>query len=729
MDSDEFSDESPPQPSRQMPRRAAKQEKLRGPVRITRSSAARVPRGSASDTQLSSADVVLLSDDSDNDDDDDDQTDEFAITHSGRKRKTSQLLTAAAKRPRRSKGSSQAEPSRRGGRPKSRTSPRQKTSQKDIIRTEVSDGLVLEGDWQHLPELIWDIIFDFVAAPIGILAAHQEDVSTAILTLCNATRASKILVEPALRARYKCVHLKTFGAAQHISATLGMDHEQTAFRMRYRTKIETLRIEIGETLSKRVQGQYINLWELIRHLPRLMDVELYHHLDLLYKRDDLEANVRWKYPPELFEALEFVPGENETGDYSKKAPVELRSWTWSSRLAGDMCSLENMASIHQMPSFSTLRKLTFLNYQVPSLGTKVGDDAALALDLPDIQRLASAVCLLPQLQHLAFKSSTIVNGHLLGLLPKSLQHLELHDCYDITAEALQEFLLTHGHHMQQLTLDHCRALNLDFLSVLRDACPSLTHLSMDLRYFRYIESYPDNNPDYAELLGSEFPPTWPRTLQYLNIQSMRFEGQTPLDSATTLLRSLVVSASALPNLRHLTLRASVNVSRNERYKFRETWVSRLERIFKRESPEPKKTARRTFTIPIQTVNMKGSHGSPVTPARRSTRIADRPPSPPTPGDIFASISKREEKIVQRLRKESKRLRVSSKGYHADNEESEDELSVSGSGSTPSTPMYKQRLCDVVDIQIDNQKITEHHYTENDFLDSPPDDDDDEEYED
>lgn len=735
MDSDDFSsDESPSQPSRHMPRRAAK---LKEPARITRSSAARISQGSASDTQPSSTEMIAVNDnpdgdteDSSGDDDDDDSGDDFAVTQSGRKRKASQPVTAAAKRPRRTKVSSQPEQSshapRRGRRKKTQASPRQKKSQKNVSSDIGHNDLVLEGDWENLPYLIWENIFDFVAEPIGDLTARQEDVSIAVLTLCNATKASKVLVEPALTARYRRVHLKTFGTAQHISATLGIDPDQTAFQIRYRSKIETLRIEVGETLGKKVQGQYVKLWDLVRNLPRLVNFELYHHLDLSYTREHLEANVRWKYPFELFEALGFVPEETGTDGYAKKAATKLRSWTWSSRLAGAFCSLPYLVEIHQTPSYQSLRKLTFLNYQVPSLGTNSGDEAALAMDLPEIQRLAKAICVLPSLEHLAFKSSTMVNGHLLGLLPNTLRHIELHDCYDITAEALRDFLLTHGNKMQRLTLDHCRALNLDFLSVLREACPNLTDLSMDLRYFRYIESYDnDNDPDYDVLLSSDLAPTWPRTLQYLNIQSMRFEGASPIASATTLLKSLTDSASALPCLRHVALRASINVSRRERYKFRETWVPKLESIFKRVSPDPKPTPRRTFIIPIQSVNLNGDNPAPATPARRSTRIAELPsPAPPTPGDIIAAPSQREEKIVRRLKKETKRLRVSNRGYHADNEESEDELSASGV-STPTTPMYRQRLCDVVDIQIDNQKITEHRFTEEDFLDSPKDDEDDE----
>lgn len=163
MDSDDFSsDESPSQPSRHMPRRAAK---LKEPARITRSSAARISQGPASDTQPSSTEMIAANDNSDSDtegspgDDDDDSGDDFAVTKSGRKRKASQPVTAAAKRPRRTKVSSQPEQSshapRRGRRNKTQASPRQKKSRKDVSNDNGHNDLVLKGDWKNLPYLIW----------------------------------------------------------------------------------------------------------------------------------------------------------------------------------------------------------------------------------------------------------------------------------------------------------------------------------------------------------------------------------------------------------------------------------------------------------------------------------------------------------------------------------------------------------------------------------------------
>ncbi|KAH6656242.1 hypothetical protein BKA67DRAFT_654591 [Truncatella angustata] len=730
MDSDSYSEAGPEQPSRRMPRRAAK---LKEPVRLTRSAVVHMSQSSASDAQPSEDETTRHDISSSHEDDTGDEDGNFTMAHSGQKRKkTSHILTAASKRTRRSNPSgsrprsSSAHPSRgRPGRPAVR-SPAKKSHQDVGEQTTI----VVPGDWQHLPALVWENIFDFVAIPISDPTARKEDISIAIRTLRNATKAGRPLVEPAIAARYRCIHLEDFASAQDLSRILAIDPDQTALYIRYRSKIKSLRIEVHETLSKRVQGQYVTLWELIRNLPTLVDVELYHKTDLSYTRDDLEKTVRWKYPDELLDALAFVPDKDPANDYRKKEPTKLESWTWSSRLANESYSLEKLVAIHQTPSFATLRKIKFINYQVPSLSTKVDDEAAMAMDLPEIRKLATAISALPNLEHLAFKSSTMVNNSLLSLLPKTLKHLELQDCYDVTSDALRDFLLAHGHWIQQLTLDHCRGLNLDFLTVLKGACPNLTHLSMDMTYHRYIESYPDNEPEYKVLLGPGQVPTWPPTLQYLNIQPMRSWGPAVLESATTFFRSLTDSASDLPHLRHISLKLKINALRNERYKFKRTWIPKFDNIFKRTWEDPKPQPRRRFVIPIQTVSRSESRNSDVTPARRSTRIAERPPTPtPTsPADEVAESSKRARLNMLRVRKETRRLRLPGKMYHADNEESEDELSMNDSDFTRVVPIFKQRLCDVVDVHIDNGTVTEYQFTENDFLDTPNDTED-EDYQD
>jgi hypothetical protein len=158
MDSDDYSDANPSQPSRQMPLRAAK---LKEPVRLTRSLNARIAQSSASDTQASSDEVLLFSDGSGNEStqgDDDGQGDDFVMTQSRRKRKISRFLTAASKRPRRTKYSEEIKQSPVTPRRRPQSRPKG-SSQRAAAKSSHTIGEkavpVLKGDWQTLPYMLW----------------------------------------------------------------------------------------------------------------------------------------------------------------------------------------------------------------------------------------------------------------------------------------------------------------------------------------------------------------------------------------------------------------------------------------------------------------------------------------------------------------------------------------------------------------------------------------------
>ncbi|KAI1873466.1 hypothetical protein JX265_005088 [Neoarthrinium moseri] len=715
-DSDSASSASPSQPTRHMPRRAAK---LKEPARVTRSSVAH-PSASDRDGAPSFAGLSDAEEDSDSDSEGDgDESRNFVAHHGGRKRGPVDNETLASKRPRRNP--------RRHTQPP--TTPRRsahkasaRSSAKKAGPVTIEAQVVLAGNWVMLPYMVWLNIFEHVAAPIRDPSARAEDITVASRTLLNASRSAKTLSEPALTSLYRFADLTPAGALV-LSKLLAVPKDSVAFN--YWPKIETLRIEVGDTLVKKVQGNYVSLPALVQSLPRLKAVLLHHSLDKEPYRD-LDAHIRWRYPQELFDAYSFVP-QGELGPTDKRKPTELRSWVWNARFAGDQCCLDKLPLIHQSPSFCTLRKVSFVNYQVPSLNTKLSDEAAvLEMDLPEIRNLAAAIAALPRLEHLVFESSTMVNGHLLNMLPDNLKHLQLINCWDVTAEALQDYLLTHGSSMRKLTFDHCQALNLAFLPVLGVACPRLTHLSMNMKYFRALESSGSADPYYESLLEEGQVPTWPSSLQHLDIQHMRFRGESPVPVATTFFKSLVDSASNLPDLRRLTLNAKLQASWKERSKFRNKWEHKLADIFKRSWDEPRATPQRRYVPPAKPLrrdsDTKERLNISTTPVRRSTRIAEQPPTPPTPTDDVPTQSERERANVRRVRKETLKLAIPGRGYRADDEDSEDELSAAV--DTPENlPIFKQRLCDVVAVSIDDQKIGEYQFDADDFLDDPPSDDD------
>ncbi|KAH8677538.1 hypothetical protein BX600DRAFT_450066 [Xylariales sp. PMI_506] len=693
-------------PVRKLPHRAAKVKTPTRPNRLTRATVAYFSHSS----QASGSDADALGSSGE------DENTTIPADSRSRKRNNDIVPTLASKRRRRN-------PAKKGtGSPANRSRPVRTSPAKKPLPVPKPD-IVLNGEWDTLPYMVWLMIFDHVAAPLRDVTARPEEVNAATTLLLHASRTSKALTEPALTALYKSPPLSP-GAALLLSRRLTLGEDIGL--LNYRPKIETLRIEVDSTLGRKVAGYNVSLKDLIQSLPRLKDVELYHTLDRAPYRQ-LDVNIRWKYPDELFEALAFVP-DGEPNPTAKKTPTELRSWMWSSRLAGESCSLDKLEAIHKTPSFANLRKITFVNYQVPSLNTLNADDAAIVeMDLPKIQQMAVAIGALPHLEHLVFESSTIVNAALLNSLPKGLKHLQLINCWDVTADTLREFLLTHGHSLDELTLEHCQALSLAFLPVLGTACPNLTHLTINLKYFRYLDSYNDADPDYKDLLGDGQVPTWPSSLEYLDIQHMRhWGGSSEIETARVFFKSLTDSASTLPHLRHISLKAMINAPIRERSKFRDKWVPRMEDVFKRPFVNPKPVPRRPKAIPPLKKDKSPESTKvcavAVPPSRRSTRIAERPPTETLTSEV-PSASERELKVMARLRNESKRLtaQMPQRDYNADDEDSDDVL---GTGEGPA---FKQRLCTVVDIQVDNQKLGENQFGMTDFMDDSPEDNDDDDW--
>jgi hypothetical protein len=275
-------------------------------------------------------------------------------------------------------------------------------------------------------------------------------------------------------------------------------------------------------------------------------------------------------PEAVFEALEYVnpAADKERGD--KTSVCRLKSWRWSSRLAGKKWPIEKIPEIHLKPSFTTLQKIAFVNYQVPYLKNDEEDPNHEAI-------IAKALKALPELTHLIFESSTLMNSRLLPMLPTNLRHLELINCWEIVADDFAPFLLTHGSQLRCLTLHHNQSLSLSFLPVLSGACPKLQVFRMNLTYYNLHATYNDSAPQYDHLLLGNQVPAWPSTLQTIELLQMR---KWSSEAAETFFQSLLDSAASLPDLRRLTIQAIVNIGWRDRASFRDRWVGSLQRVFK-----------------------------------------------------------------------------------------------------------------------------------------------------
>ncbi|KAL2018641.1 hypothetical protein VTK56DRAFT_544 [Thermocarpiscus australiensis] len=518
--------------------------------------------------------------------------------------------------------------------------------------------------------------------------------------------------------------------AHGLVSLLSKDTSTTLFN--YRSKVENLRIDVEEVASKTHKGQPLDLRSLIVKSPRLRYLQFFHQKDEApYRR--LDDNLRWHYPAALFEALNGTQSSTQEGCGVR--PVKLAGWQWNRRLMGPGLDLSGIKALHQTPSFSTLKKLSFLNYQVPSLHAKASADPAelAALDRAFIQTIADAITALPVLEHLSFESSTVVNDQLLPLLPKSLKTLELVNCWDVISEDFASYLLLNGHNLKQLILHHNQSLSLGFLTVLGRACPNLQRLCMDFKCYKHHEFYRDSDPNYETLLEDGEIPEWPESLETLELRNMR---KWTAEAAETLFQSLVDSAPKLLNLRRLDLKAMLDIPYRQRSQVRDKWAAKLKQVFlrKTEDPQPLFSLRRavpacqhTDSEAVKTPSRRGRKPpramAAESPSRRSSRIAMQLSSP----------SSRASSVGRDLRHGLGRPSYAEPDTNTDEEDEEerDESVASSGGQIQSQPAalrtadktvpFRHGMCEKVELQLDNQKPAEQTYGMEDFMDDEGDD--------
>lgn len=350
----------------------------------------------------------------------------------------------------------------------------------------------------------------------------------------------------------------------------------------YQQKVKHISIEVQQTATYThpVYGHF-TIEDLVFNCPRLVTLEIYHLKDLAPYRD-LDENIKWFYPDELFDAL----NSNVLGK-----PTELKSWRWSSRLVSPQPITNGygftvLNTVHLTPSFQSLKKLAFVNYQTPDVPRR---KPAGYVEPQTEKNIADTIALLPNLKHLIFEACGIVNGTLLPLLPKDLLHLEIIACGELLSEDLAAFLLTHGSQLKSLVLDHNQALSLSWFPILKEACPKLEILQCNLAYYNLHGTYKDNEPIFKELLGIDEIPTWPSTLRSIELTQLR---KWEAKAAENLFNSLLNSAEELPDLRVLIVKAIIDsIGWRDRGGFRDRWCKRFDYVFKRHSSPPRKELR------------------------------------------------------------------------------------------------------------------------------------------
>lgn len=177
-------------------------------------------------------------------------------------------------------------------------------------------------NWQSLPYAILEQIFAYAfAAELetedGIVANRRQHHPNTWITR-TARKVCQAFTEPALSAYYRSPNLLSSRWVEDLSTILKQPREGQPFQ--YRNKVKSLEISAYHLDSRTKDGTW-TLIELIARLPQLSELIITHPQDEI-PFEARERLVRWKYPLELFEALE----SNKT---------RLVAWRWNKLLGAD----------------------------------------------------------------------------------------------------------------------------------------------------------------------------------------------------------------------------------------------------------------------------------------------------------------------------------------------------------------------------------------------------------
>ena len=576
--------------------------------------------------------------------------------------------------------------------------------------------------WQTLPYHILETIFDYASFPL-IDENFQTNSSAEWLT--QVARLCKGFAEPALTTLYFSPPLCPPSRVRRLIERL--EEQNIASFLDYRTKIKHIDIEAVETLARKSDGlEPVELGTLLALTPQLRGVGL--HL--------LSDNPKW-HSRLVHRHVGKINAINlihmlECND------IKLQDWTWN----GSMCGLipfcmSYIVRTHQSSSFQNLRSLSFVNCE----STTFSPEESRGIDGGVL--LAKSLEKLPNLRHLRFQKSLIVDRPLFENLSIHLHDLDIDDCY-LNENLMEQILRDKGQNLRTLILNHNRNLNLSWLNNLATYCPKLESLKMDMIYHSLYATVSDSDPGYKYILWPEDKPTWPASLQHLELYQLR-KWETSV--ADCFFWSLVNDAPTLSNLRQLKIKASLDESGwRDRVAFRDRWTQRLRNVFLRKSVPPSQHLRSITAF--KEWKARQQNGAAVTNATRMQHVqipvqksqnrknaentgSDSDSNSDTPlANVRRSRRNKPSQTYNKCdsgrnsgpsRQCRRRRRLNPDGSsEVDSAMEDDTINISSpydkNGDGEESGLYIQGMCDVVDILIDNLRPTEEQLHESDFLD-------------
>ncbi|KAJ5793160.1 uncharacterized protein N7503_009138 [Penicillium pulvis] len=433
----------------------------------------------------------------------------------------------------------------------------------------------------------------------------------------------------------------------------------------YAGKIRELYID-AETVLTLKSGPtlgYFDLLQLLQKTPRLHTLRLYHPEDVVLGLPRVALTLaKWSYSQPLFSTID-------------QSGIKIRSWEWNGRFLDTASLLPLMLEKHTGASFQGVKDIRLVHLLDHDREDTAAKETALATTLKA----------LPEIERLEFYECSILAGSILEQLPPTLRSLTISNCDRLLASNVTELLKVHGGQLLDLTLNHNRHMNLEFMPHLGICCPRLERFKVDISMYD-VSSYHDLDPHFQQLIFRNQHPTWPETIQEIELYQLR---HWKLDLAEMFFMSLVESAPKLKDLRRVDISAILPIEWRDRAQFRKKWDDRFKRVFLRRSPPPNpdfRSLRKRPLAPVQRAPTPEASARPgtadsetLTPKRHSSRIAQ-----------------------QKIPEDTDLDEV--KSSHSDTDtQSADKDDVQG-------------MCEHFTIRIDNQRPNENQYNEKDFLD-------------
>ncbi|KAL2868725.1 uncharacterized protein BJX67DRAFT_349063 [Aspergillus lucknowensis] len=525
----------------------------------------------------------------------------------------------------------------------------------------ISSGVI--PPWQTLP---YHILLDiFLRASYPLVNERSAKRNPSVNWLVDVALLCRGFHEPALAALYLSPPLMPATKSHGLLSLLAKP--QDLLSINYVNKIQELHVDV-ETILVYKSGPtlgYFDLPKLLEYTPQVKTLRLYHNDDYVVGLPPWQMpRSKWVYPEALFTSI-------------SASSMRLYRWDWNARFMETQGLLPLMLACHRLSSFQSIQELRILH--VSSEDADGDEVIGVADEREDV--LSKGLAELAHLRRLEFLESSILNDHLLPKLPSNLTSLTINNCDDVTTTNFSLFLSSHGRTLRELSLSHNRHLSLSFIVGLKEFCQNLENFTMDVSMHDW-SSFHDVEPHFDELLSPSEIPTWPATLQRLElIQLRKWDEKT----AEAFFASLIEAAPELANLRRLVISAILKTGWRDRASFREKWIGRLEKVFLRQSTPPNPTRGSIQKKPKDLGSSEASAGrvpdEGQSPKRKSVRIANR------------KHSDSEDDHTPSPR--SARTREAGSDY-----------------DLPAT----QGMCDVVVIRIDNQRPRETQFNEGDFLD-------------